>query len=74
MSRFDSDQDYSDTVAGPYVTERCSDCDRDFVSDQTTRICEECWEKRELHTSALEVRFMLKALLRSDLTNIKEVA
>ncbi len=74
MSRWDSDQDAADYFAGPYVTERCQDCDRDFVSDQTTRICEPCWEKRELHTSALEVRFMLKALLRSDLSNIKEVA
>ncbi len=75
MSRWDaSDEDYRDTIAGPYVTIECTDCNRPFVGDQTTRICEACWERRELHTSALEVRFMLKALLRSDLTHIKEVA
>jgi len=74
MSRWDSDQDAADYFAGPYVTERCTDCDQDFVSDQTTRICEPCWDKRELHTSALEIRWMLKALLRADLTHVKDVA
>lgn len=74
MSHWNSDQDAADYFAGPYVTDHCTDCGRAFVSDQTTRICEPCWEKRELHTSALEIRFMLKALLRSDLTTIKEVA
>lgn len=74
MSRWDSDQDAADYFAGPYVTAVCTDCGGDFVSDQTTRICEPCWDTRERHTSALEIRFMLKALLRSDLTKIREVA
>lgn len=74
MSRWDSDADVADYFAGPYVTAVCMDCGGDFVSDQTTQRCEPCWERREAHTTALEIRFMLKAVLRSDLTQIREVA
>ncbi len=74
MSIWNSDADAADYFHGPYVTITCSDCGSDFVGDQTTTICEACWDRRELHADALEIRWMLKALLRSDLTKIKDVA
>ncbi len=68
MSRYDSDQDYSDWLGGPYG--ECLDCQKWCDSD----LCEECADQRDAHTDILELRSMVKAFLRADLTKIKDVA
>ncbi len=67
MSRYDSDQDYSDCLNGPYGS--CEDCGR--ATDDA--FCEECGDKRDAHAAALEVRMMAHAVLRST-RPIKDVA
>jgi len=62
-----SDADHHDYLNGPYGT--CEDCGR-FTDDA---FCEECGDKRDAHTSALEVRAMATAVLRST-RPIKDVA
>ncbi len=68
MSRFDSDQDYSDELNGPYGS--CTDCGR--ATDDA--FCEECGDKRDAHTTLHELKAMAKAVLRIDHTTIKDVA
>lgn len=57
----------------------CRDCGLEYLSapDQIGTLCEECCADRDAHTDALEVRLMVKmvkAVLRSDLSKVKDVA
>jgi hypothetical protein len=54
----------------------CTDCGVDYAkadADPTTW-CDPCSDRRDAHTTAMEIRFMAKAVLRSDLAHVKEVA
>jgi hypothetical protein len=63
-----NDRDRSDYLGGPYGD--CADCGQ--ATDSS--LCEECRDRRDAHTDALELRMMVKAVLRSDLTKVKDVA
>lgn len=66
MNRWDSDQDYSDDLNGPYETATCEDCRVEFIQDpaETTSRCAACWDRRDAHTSGLELKQMAKAICR----------
>ncbi len=66
----------AETHGGPAT---CTDCGVGFTNrpEEIGALCEECCADRDAHTDALEVRLMVtmvKAMLRSDLTRVKEVA
>jgi hypothetical protein len=67
-----NDRDLSDYLQGPYGD--CVDCGRACEGG----LCDECGDQRDAHTDALEAAYLLtrmaKAVLRSDLTKVKEVA
>lgn len=63
-----NDRDLSDYLGGPYSD--CVDCGQACEGG----LCEECCDQRDAHTDALELRLMVKAVLRSDLTKVKDVA
>lgn len=67
-----SDLDRSDYLNGPYALVTCTDCDG--LVDGTGLLCDECLDRRDAHTDALEIRLMVKAALRADWTKIREVA
>jgi DNA-directed RNA polymerase subunit RPC12/RpoP len=87
---WDSDQDHADYLGGPYVREACIDCGADVVQeagDTGAVRCESCWDRRDVHTSALELRMakadlydaadirrIAEAILSVDLTKVREVA
>ena len=54
----------------------CSDCGVEYskaIADQTTT-CDRCSDRRDAWVTAQEIRTMAKAVLRIDLTNVKDVA
>lgn len=63
-----NDRDLSDYLGGPYGD--CVECGQ--ATDST--LCDECADRRDAHTDALEVRLMVKAALRADWTKVRDVA
>ncbi len=74
MSRFTDDppDDDADAVRPNAV---CADCGVEYAKAEHDRtpFCDDCSDRRDAYTSALEVRLMAKAVLRSD-RPIKDVA
>jgi hypothetical protein len=85
MSRYDygdpgMDATYCDGLSDLRPNAHCEDCDAPFFTAfaATARKCDDCWDARDAHTSALEEAYFLKrmakAILSVDLTKVKEVA
>lgn len=79
MSRWDSDLDHAEWLNGPDVPRlnaTCRDCGADFgrADHDLGEYCDPCSDQRDAHTTATEIRLMAKAVLRADLTTIKEIA
>jgi hypothetical protein len=62
--------------SGPRPTATCGDCRADFVKGyhDVGSLCNACSDQRDAHTDALELRQMVKAVLRADWTRVKDVA
>lgn len=75
-----TDPGYCDGLSDAGVVATCADCGdlfRTVVAEPGAK-CDYCWAQRDAHTSALEEAYLLKrmakAVLETDLTNVKEVA
>lgn len=75
MSRF-GDEDDNALDVGVQTNASCADCGVDYAkaTDDPTTWCDPCSDKRDRWAEALEIRLMLKAVLKGDLTQIKEIA
>jgi len=75
MSRF-GDEDPDALDVGVPMNASCSDCGQDYwkASEDPTTWCDACSNKRDAWAEALEIRLMLKAVLQTDLTTVKDVA
>lgn len=79
MSRYDSDVDAYEWLNGadelqPNAT--CQDCGIAYskAEDDPSGCCDSCSDKRDRWATALELKLMAKAVLRTDLTQVKDVA
>lgn len=85
MSRYDygdpgMDATYCDELSAPRPNATCEDCFQPYYTAfaATATRCDDCWDRRDAHTSALEEAYLLKrmakAILTADLTKVREVA
>jgi len=75
VSRYGSDdRDAYDDTLQPNA--ECQDCSAPFskAEDDPGVWCDFCSDKRDRWATALELRTMAKAVLRTDLTRVREVA
>lgn len=61
---------------GPRCNATCPDCGEPcwIGRDDTGSLCDACCDRRDAHSSALELRLMVAAVLRADLTKVRDVA
>ena len=75
MSRYGDDEDRYGIDDLPANAD-CSDCGVSYskATDDPTTWCDSCSNLRDRWAEALELRTMLKAALRADLTKVKDIA
>lgn len=75
MSRYGNDDRdaYDDSLQ---LNAQCQDCGIDYskAEDDPSGCCDSCSDTRDRWATALELRVLAKAVLRTDLTRVKEVA
>lgn len=74
MSRFEEPADYLD--ADVHQNAECHDCGQPYARGEFDRTvwCDPCSDRRDRWATAQEVRQMLKAVLSTDLSKVKDVA
>lgn len=78
MSRYNSDVDAYAWLNGDELPANatCQDCQASYskAEDDPSGCCDSCSDKRDRWATALEIKLMAKAVLRTDLTRVKDVA
>jgi hypothetical protein len=75
MSRYgEEDRDALD--ADVQMNASCTDCGVDYAKAENdlSTWCDACSDRRDAWATALEIRFMAKAVLKADVTTVKDVA